>query len=137
MYSGGFIKHSGSLHLSPLSHPSFFFPLLLCCLTTTLASKGRLLGPTVRGLRYPTEINAPKGTICLIHVCLVDSTFIQGATEHVQERTAQWRFIYLPPYVRCLIHKLSSKVEKQCKHFEREAHICLPCAVFCKALLKY
>lgn len=34
--------------------------------------------------------------ICLVHVCLADSTLIQGASEHVRDRTAQWRFIYLP-----------------------------------------
>lgn len=50
----------------------------------------------MRGLCCATEINAPLGMIRLVHVCLADSTPVQGATEHVRDRTAQWRFIYLP-----------------------------------------
>lgn len=79
----------------PLYH---FLPLLLLsCLSysSVTVSKGRLLGPEMRGLCCATEINAPQGMICLVHVCLAGSTLIQGATEHVRDRTAQWRFICL------------------------------------------
>lgn len=99
VFSGRFIKQV--LICLPLYHFLPFFLssfILLSCVSysNVIVSKGRLLGPAMRGLCCATEINAPLGMICLVHVCLVDSTPVQGATEHVQDRTAQWRFIYLP-----------------------------------------
>lgn len=118
-YSGEFIKQSGCLHLSsPLSLPSLFFLsllslLVLSCLSysTVVVSKGRLLGPAMRGLCSATEINAPLGMICLVHVCLADSTLIQGASEHVRDTAAQWRFICLPLHMPGVcFYRLNSRV---------------------------
>lgn len=58
--------------------------------------------------------------ICLVHVCLADSTHSQGASEHVQDGTAQWRFIYLPLHMPGVcFYRLNSRVQGYYKHFQR------------------
>lgn len=118
-YFGGFITRSRSLHQSSsLSHPPFYFPfsaLLLSCLSFSgiIVSKGRLLGPAMKGLCCATEINAPQGN---------DSSCSRlpgGLCAHPGSQWACARWdrtmeIYLSasPYARCLIRGLNAGVKE-------------------------
>lgn len=53
----------------------------MSCLSycSVIVSKGRLLEPAMKGLCCATEINAPRGMIRLVLVCLADSVAHPGS----------------------------------------------------------